>query len=287
MRLGNLAGRAVVFDGERAIDVELASGGRFPAEPEALFERWAEFRDWHSSAQGVAANRPPEEWITVDPERLGAPSPRPRQVFAIASNYHGRASVVAGSDELPVIFTKFPSSIVGPHSKLPLPTASVDWEVEIVVVIGKSGYQIPAAEAWDMVAGLTLGQDFSERELQLGGPAKQFSLGKSFPFFGPTGPVLVTPDEFADREDIELGCSVNGNTVQSDSTARLIFPIAELVSRISAICELYPGDLIFSGTPSGMGMQMTPPQYLEAGDLVESFAPEIGTMTTRCVPVAG
>ena len=281
MRLGNLAGRAVVFDGDSAIDVELASGGRFPAEPGALFQQWSEFRDWYGSAQA------PEGRIAVDPEQLGAPSPRPRQVFAIASNYHGRASVVAGSDELPVIFTKFPSSIVGPHADLPLPTASVDWEVEIVVVLGKPGYRVAAAEAWDLVAGLTLGQDFSERELQLGGPAKQFSLGKSFPSFGPTGPVLVTPDEFADREDIELGCSVNGKTVQRDSTARLIFPIAELVSRISAICELYPGDLIFSGTPSGMGMQMTPPQYLEAGDLVESFAPEIGRMTTRCTPVGG
>lgn len=283
MRVANLEGRAVLVEDGRALDINRESKGRFPADPVQLFDRWEELLDWHREITSSDGEVLWQSAVPFEPEQLGAPSPRPRQVFAIASNYRGRASVVTGSEELPVIFTKFPSSIVGPNGVLPLPSREVDWEVELVVVIGKIGSKVSTEEAWDLVAGLTLGQDFSERTLQLGGPAKQFSLGKSFPNFGPTGPVLVTPEEFEDRENIALACTVNDETVQSETTSQLIFSVAELISRISAICELYPGDLIFTGTPAGMGMTMDPPRYLQVGDVVESFAPEIGEMRTTCI----
>lgn len=275
MRLANVGGRAHLVDGDRGVDVATASEGQFGPDPMALFDRWDELVDW-------AATADPSDGEVIDFGRCGAPVPRPRQVFAVASNYRGRQTVVESSPELPVVFTKFPSSIVGPHTDLPLPTGTVDWEVELVVILGRPAREVPAARAWDAVAGVTVGQDFSERTLQLGGPAKQFSLGKSYPGFGPTGPVLVTPEELPDRDDLWLECLVNGETVQDDRTASMIFPVPELVARLSRICELYPGDLIFSGTPGGMGMTRTPPRYLSVGDEVRSRIEGIGEIRSIC-----
>jgi 2,4-diketo-3-deoxy-L-fuconate hydrolase len=119
--------------------------------------------------------------------------------------------------------------------------------------------------------------------MQLGGASKQFSLGKSYSGFAPIGPVMVSHDELADRDNIELGCSVNGVVMQNSSTNLMIFPVPELVSRLSHICALYPGDLIFTGTPAGMGMTMTPPRYLEVGDVVESWVEGVGRLRNRCV----
>jgi 2-keto-4-pentenoate hydratase/2-oxohepta-3-ene-1,7-dioic acid hydratase in catechol pathway len=150
------------------------------------------------------------------------------------------------------------------------------------VVLGREVAGVPAAQAWVTVAGVTVGQDFSERTLQLGGAAKQFSLGKSYPHFGPTGPVLVTPDELADRDDLRLRCLVNGEPVQDARTTSMIFPVPELISRLSRICRLYPGDLIFTGTPGGMGMTMTPPRYLRPGDEVLSRIKGIGEIRALC-----
>lgn len=276
MRFATVSGRSVIVEGGRAVDVEEASTGRFPADPMALFDRWDELLAWHRDT------RLPGGYL-IDSNDLDAPSPRPRQVFAVASNYWGRASVVEGTAELPVVFTKFPSSIVGPTAPLVLPTETVDWEVELVVVMGKAARGIPVSEAWGAVAGLTVGQDFSERTLQLGASTKQFSLGKSFAGFGPTGPVLVSPDEFLDRDDIGLACRVNGEVVQSGRTSQMILSVPELISRISGICELGAGDLIFTGTPAGMGMGMVPPRYLKPGDVVRSDIDGIGELRNVCV----
>jgi 2-keto-4-pentenoate hydratase/2-oxohepta-3-ene-1,7-dioic acid hydratase in catechol pathway len=277
MKMANANGRAqLVTAGGRAVDIAAASGGRFPADPMGVLERWDEVVAWAAGADPGDGARP------LDPRTLGAPSPRPRQVFAVAGNYSDRPAVVEGSPDLPVVFTKFPSSITGPHAAVPLPTGTVDWEVELVVVVGREARDVPAAAAWDAVAGVTVGQDFSERTLQLGGPAKQFSLGKSYPRFGPTGPLLVTPDELTDRDDVRLWCSVNGEVVQDSRTSRMIFPVAELVARLSTTVTLLPGDLIFTGTPAGLGMTMRPPRYLNVGDQVISSIPEIGEMRNAC-----
>src|SRR6185437_12780917 len=142
--------------------------------------------------------------------------------------------------------TKFPSSITGPHGEIELPPdGHTDWEVELVAVIGTTAYQVAEADAWSHIAGLTAGQDVSERITQMASAPPQFSMGKSFPRFGPTGPWLVTVDEFARPDDLELGCAINGEEVQKARTSLLIISVPQLIVKLSAVLPLLPGDLIF------------------------------------------
>jgi len=161
-----------------------------------------------------------------------------------------------------------------------LPSNYVDWEVELVVVIGRGGHRIPENRAWEHVAGLTIGQDLSERRVQTAGRPAQFALGKSFPGFGPTGPVLVTPDELPDPDDLALSNILNGTVVQQARTSQMLFPVPELIARISAVVPLLPGDLIFTGTPAGVGVQRTPPRYLRPGDELVGQIEGIGELRT-------
>jgi 2-keto-4-pentenoate hydratase/2-oxohepta-3-ene-1,7-dioic acid hydratase in catechol pathway len=160
-------------------------------------------------------------------------------------------------------------------------TGKVDWEVELVVVIGRAARRVDAADGWSHVAGLTVGQDLSARDVQMAGSLPQFSLGKSFPGCGPIGPWVVTTDELDDPDDLEIGCSVNGEPVQSDRTSSMLFPVPPIAARLSAICPLLPGDLIFTGTPAGVGNRMDPPRHLRPGDELVSTIDGIGTLTTR------
>src|SRR5947207_2023936 len=216
MRIANLAGRLHLVRGGEAIDVERASGGQFPADAPAVYDVWDRFAAW-------AASVGPVDGTPFDLERAAAPSPRPRQVFGIGLNYraHAAESKIA-EPEFPPTFTKFPSCIAGPYDEIHLPSQSVDWEVEVVAVIGRRAEAVAAEDAWGHVAGITVGQDISERRVQMRPPVPQFSLGKSYPGFGPTGPVLVTPDEFDDPDDLELGCFVNGEQMQLGRTSELI-----------------------------------------------------------------
>ncbi len=290
MRIANLGGRAVLLHAGAAsnlgaIDVETASAGRFGPDISPLFDDWAAFTDWASSAledptrlssSGAAAYR------DIEVEDLGAPVPHPRQVFAIGLNYAEHAAEAGyPPDSMPVTFTKFPSSIVGPDHVVALPEGNVDWEVELVVVIGPEAHKIDRESAWDHVAGLTIGQDISERITQMQGSAPQFSLGKSFPGFGPTGPWLVTPDEFADRDDLAISCSLSGEGMQSSRTSMMLYDVPELLVRLSAVCPLLPGDIIFSGTPSGIGNRRTPQRFIGPDDVLVSEIEGIGTLTTR------
>ncbi|WP_311243600.1 fumarylacetoacetate hydrolase family protein [Microbacterium sp. WCS2018Hpa-23] len=279
MKLANLDGRAVIIeqDGntERAIDVEKASDGRFGPDLQSLFEEWSDFVAW-----GAAI--PSAESIEIDAGGLGAPVPSPRQVFAIGLNYAEHAAEAGyPPDEMPVTFTKFPSSIVGPNAVVELPEGHVDWEVELVVVIAKKTFRVDRENAWEHVAGLTIGQDLSERVTQLQGTLPQFSLGKSFPGFGPTGPWLVTPDEFADRDDLAIECSLSGEGMQSSRTSMMLYDVPELLVRLSAVCPLLPGDMIFSGTPSGIGNRRSPQRFIRADDVLVSRIEGIGTLTTH------
>jgi 2-keto-4-pentenoate hydratase/2-oxohepta-3-ene-1,7-dioic acid hydratase in catechol pathway len=163
-----------------------------------------------------------------------------------------------------------------------LPSDNVDWEVELVVVIGREARRVPAEKGWDYVAGLTVGQDLSWRAVQTRGPAPQFSIGKSYPGFSPIGPVVVTPDEFADKDDLAIRCALDGEVLQDGRTSDLIFPVAELVSRLSESLTLYPGDLVFTGTPQGVGMGRKPQRFLVPGTLV-SHLEGVGDLTTHLV----
>jgi 2-keto-4-pentenoate hydratase/2-oxohepta-3-ene-1,7-dioic acid hydratase in catechol pathway len=281
VRIANLSGRLALItaDGIGALDVEQASGGRFGADPQAVYDVWADFTAW---AAGVDLG--PAVPFAV--EDLGPPTPAPRQVLAIGLNYseHAAESGFEVPDAPTVMFTKWASCLTGPVTEVVLPEGGrTDWEVEVVAVIGRRAYQVSEAEAWDHVAGLTVGQDLSERVIQLAGPSPQFSLGKSLPGFGPMGPWLVTPDEFDDRDDLELGCSVNGAQMQKGRTRDLIFSIPAMVSKLSALMPLLPGDVLFTGTPAGVGLGRTPPRWLNPGDELVSHVAGIGELRQRFV----
>ena len=282
MRIGTIAGRSVIISGDRAIDVGTVSGGRFGPEPFRVFDDWSEFIGWVTD---LDLDRAPS--VRFVEQQLEAPSPEPRQVFAIGLNYSEHAAEAGVSPpeglEVPPTFTKFRSSLTGPFTTLTLPSLSVDWEVELVAVIGAPADRVSAEDAWSHVAGLTVGQDFSERDIQRLGPVPQFSMAKSFPGFGPTGPWLVTPDEFPDPTDLELECLINGEIVQKTRTTAMIVPVAGLIARLSAVCPLFPGDVIFTGTPHGVGAARTPERYLKAGDEIVSRAGGIGELRQVCV----
>lgn len=290
MRLANLDGRLVLLDDLAAVDVATASGGRFGPDPQAVYDQWPEFVAWASS--GAAAREAATEMaagrgVKVDESALGPVVPRPRQIFAVGLNYvdHTAESGFTQPDR-PMVFTKFASCLTGPSGDIRLSGASVDWEVELVVVIGRTAEAVTPERAWEHVAGLCVGQDLSDRAVQMRGAPPQFSLGKSFPGFGPVGPWLTTVDELRDPENLALGCTLNGETVQRGNTGDMAFSVRDLVSQLSSVCPLYPGDLIFTGTPPGVGMGRTPPRYLAPGDVLESWIEGLGTMRHRLVAPA-
>ena len=278
MRIGRINGRLSLVSGDHALDVETASDGRFDADPDLVFRRWREFTAW-------AGLQTPGDGQPFTSDQVGPPLQRPAQVFGIGLNYraHVDEAGVAQSPASPAVFTKFVSSITGPYDTVTLPSSQVDWEVELVAVIGQRAYQVSERDAWAHVAGLTVGQDISERAVQLAGPVPQFSLGKSYPGFSPIGPVLVTPDEFSDPDDLALGCSLDGEILQDGRTKDLIFGVPELVARLSAVLPLLPGDLIFTGTPSGVGMARDPQRYLAPGGTLVSTIDGIGELRNPLV----
>lgn len=277
MHIANLEDRLVILDGERAVDVEQASDGTFDHDPQRIYERWDDFLEW---ARGDHC-----EGVAFDPAKLRAPAPRPRQVFAFGLNYRNHADEVGYDHErvAPPVFTKFPTSITGPYADVVHPGGSVDWEVELVVVIGRHARRIEALEAWAFVAGLTVGQDISERDLQHEGELPQFSLGKSYPGFAPMGPRLTTIDELEDPDDLELSCEVNGETMQRATTAQLILAVPKLIERLSHVTPLLPGDAIFTGTPAGVGLARDPQRFLSPGDEVVSRISGLGELRNRIV----
>ena len=218
--------------------------------------------------------------------QLLAPVPRPQKVICVGLNYadHARETGKPLPEE-PVFFSKFPTAITAHEADIRLPAVSskVDYEAELVAVIGLGGRNIPAASALDHVAGYACGHDVSARDWQTGKPGGQWLLGKSFDTFAPLGPELVTPDEVGDAGNLKIELRINGQTMQSSSTRELIFPIAELVAYVSQVCTLVPGDVIFTGTPAGVGVARKPPVYLKPGDVVEIEIEKVGLLRNRVV----
>jgi 2-keto-4-pentenoate hydratase/2-oxohepta-3-ene-1,7-dioic acid hydratase in catechol pathway len=269
MRIANVSGRLTLLTDDRhGLDVAEASGGTFSADPQAVYERWDEFRAWATAALAgdlVSARE-------FSPEELGPPTPLPRQVLAIGLNYrsHADESGFGTPDTAPPVFTKFASCLTGPRGTITLPPGGhTDWEVELVAVIGRRGQNVSQDQAWDHVAGLAVGQDLSERISQLAGPAPQFSLGKSFAGFGPV--------------DLELGCAINGEEMQKARTSDLIFSVPALVVSLSRTVTLLPGDVIFTGTPAGVGMGRDPQRWLAPGDELVTWIEGIGQLRHRFV----
>jgi 2-keto-4-pentenoate hydratase/2-oxohepta-3-ene-1,7-dioic acid hydratase in catechol pathway len=283
MRIGRQNGRLVIIHGDGVTDAATISGGEFSADPDRVFAGWDRFAEWAGRHAGPGTKTGP-----LVAAELGAPVLAPSQVFGIGLNYRAHAAESGvGVPDVPPVFTKFPSCLAGPHAAVELPSDKVDWEVELVAVIGRPAERVPEEKAWSHVAGLMVGQDLSEREVQLAGPVPQFSLGKSFPGFGPIGPWLVTPDELADRDDLRLRCSVGGRVLQDGRTSQMIFSVAELVARISAVCPMAPGDLIFTGTPAGVGMGRQPPEFLRPGTTLVSTIDGLGELRNPLVAGPG
>jgi len=279
-RLVNINDRAAFDYCGSWYDLAELSGDAVLADPLAAVARHRDLHELYGRCASEPCGGPVADAL------LGAPLPRPRQVFGIGLNYRDHAGESgAPLPPAPLTFTKFPSCIAGPTADVPLSGAMVDWEVEIVAVIGDETSHVAVDDAWSVVAGLTLGQDISDRAVQMTGVPPQFCLGKSFTNYGPLGPALVSIDAFADPDDLALWCDVAGERMQAARTSQLIFSIPTLVAYLSSICRLYPGDLVFTGTPSGVGMARG--RYLAPGETIVSGAEPIGELHNTCRAGAG
>lgn len=281
IELANLDGRAQLVRDGRLIDVGTRSHGQLPTDPMDVIADWDAFCAWAEQQAGNDDDPP------LDPARLAAPVPRPPQVFAIGLNYRPHADEAQlPLPTSPMVFTKFPSCISAPFAEIELTGDAVDWEVELVAVIGTGGHRITAGKAAGHIAGYCVGQDISDRQQQFTDTPAQFSLGKSAPGYGPIGPTLVAARSLAQPLDLALSCEVSGESMQHGRTSEMVFSVPEVVEYLSARCTLQPGDLIFTGTPSGVGVGRTPPRFLRDGDTIRSSIEGCGTLSNRCVSTA-
>jgi 2-keto-4-pentenoate hydratase/2-oxohepta-3-ene-1,7-dioic acid hydratase in catechol pathway len=219
----------------------------------------------------------------LQPGTLDAPLKAPSKIACVGLNYHDHCRETGMAvPERPLIFAKFPSSLVGPDAAIEWPvglTEQVDWEVELAVVIGRRIRHASESEALDAIFGYTAANDVSARDLQFAD--QQWVRAKSIDGFCPIGPVIVTPDEFGDPQDKRLTSRVNGETMQDSTTAEMIFGVAEIVSFLSRACTLEPGDLILTGTPWGVGGFRDPPVFLKPGDTVEIEVEGVGVLANN------
>jgi 2-keto-4-pentenoate hydratase/2-oxohepta-3-ene-1,7-dioic acid hydratase in catechol pathway len=213
---------------------------------------------------------------------LRAPVGDPGKILCIGLNYadHAAESGVEPPEE-PVCFSKFGNTIIGPGQSIRLPSVAtqVDYEAELVVVIGRSGYRIPRERAFKYIAGYMNGHDVSARDWQIGRPGKQWLLGKTPDTFAPIGPWLVTADEVADPHDLRIQLRLNGAVMQDSRTREFIFGIDQIIAHVSQLMTLEPGDLIFTGTPPGVGMARDPQVWLKPGDRVEVEIEGLGILS--------
>lgn len=223
----------------------------------------------NNAAHALAAGMIKGPFLTGTPL---APIARPGKVICIGLNYrdHAEESGLPIPIE-PVVFNKFSQCVVGPDENVVLPAAStqVDYEAELVLVIGKRGKRISKQDAWSHIAGYTIGNDVSARDWQIGRPGGQWLLGKTPDTFAPLGPWLVTADEVGDARELRIQLRLNGRTMQDSSTKELIFGMDEIIAHLSQITTLEPGDVIFTGTPPGVGMARKPPVFIQPGDVME------------------
>ncbi|MBW4079400.1 MAG: fumarylacetoacetate hydrolase family protein [Acidobacteria bacterium] len=278
MRVANLNGRATIVTDAGLIDVERASNGAFTHDVDRLISCIDDLAAWfETTSPSVTESLRPQE-VLRDPH-LGPVVTTPSQIFAIGVNYRAHAAEMGLTPPVtPMVFTKFASALAGANAIIPVPSSSTDWEAELVVVVGKRGRHIPVETALSYVAGYCVGQDFSDRDLQLRGTPAQFSLGKSHKNFAPVGPWITTRDEIADPNDLRVTCDVNGHRFQDSTTGDMVFSVPELIAYLSSICELQPGDLIFTGSPHGVGQGQHPPVFLKSGDLIETAISGLGSI---------
>jgi 2-keto-4-pentenoate hydratase/2-oxohepta-3-ene-1,7-dioic acid hydratase in catechol pathway len=273
--------RASVLQGMNYVDLH----GTDPALPEgvrALLEGGPELLQ----RAAATANRPDAVRHPANGARLLAPVPDPHKIICIGLNYRDHAAETgAPLPRDPVLFSKFSTALIGPDAPIVLPPFSqeVDYEAELVLVIGRGGRNIPREAGRSHLAGYMVGHDVSARDWQLKKDGKQWLAGKTFDTFAPTGPWLVTADEVHDPQALGIRLRLNGQTMQDSNTRQMIFPAEELVAYISQVVTLQPGDLIFTGTPPGVGIARKPPVWLKAGDVVEVEIDGLGVLRNPVV----
>lgn len=273
-RLGNVDGRAVLVEGDGVFDLERASGGRLGPDAVAAL---AAVDVLHEVAGGLEASAAEARLADVV---LGPPVPNPRSVLGIGVNYRDHATETGHAlPAAPLVFAKVASCIVGPTADIVLASDTTDYEAELVLVIGAEARDVPRESAWDVVAGVTVGQDVSDRELQNAGQRPQFTLGKSHDTYGPTGPLVVSTDLLGERDALGIRCEVNGEVRQRDTTANLIFDVPAIVAYLSSMLTLRPGDLVFTGTPSGVGLPTG--NFLRPGDVVRTVIDGVGELVNN------
>lgn len=276
MKLANLAGRATLIVGDRALDVEKASNGVLGPDPAVMYDLAN-----HDELRRLAQAATEADLVEYDEKLLGPVSPRASKILAVALNYRGHAEESGiPIPELPTVFGKFTSSLTGPYDPVIVPEGidKTDFEAEVVVVIGRTLRAVAPEEVWKGIAGVTAGQDVTDRREQWRKPLNQFTLSKSYDTFSPCGPLMATVDEFDDLDDIEVVGHVDDLEVQRGRTSDLIFPVPELVSWLSRFVTLEPGDLVFTGTPAGCGVRRVPRLYLEPGMTLTTEVSGVGTM---------
>ncbi len=278
-RLANVGGRGALVDGDHYYDLEELADGALSPDPMAALTT----PDLLAELASGLGGRQPTGLVTE--ATLGPPVPRPRNSYGVGLNYRSHAEEASMEiPDVPLVFTKFPSCITGPFDEVRLRSDRCDYEGELVVVVGPGGADIDPADAWDHVVGLTVGQDVSDRPAQFMNKPPQMNLGKSFDTFGPVGPVVASPDCFDDPDDLTLTTHVNGEARQDDRTSNMVFPVADLVAFLSRITTLATGDIIFTGTPDGIGAAQG--LFLADGDVITTTIDGIGTMANTCVRVA-
>ena len=278
-KLANVDGRSALVDGGHYFDVATISDGTLPSNPMHALAHGAELT---ALAKNIAGRTPSGELADA---MLGPPVPQPQKSFAIGLNYLDHAA--EGSMELPanpLVFTKFPSCLTGPYADVEIRSDFCDYEGELVVVIGKGGKDIPAEHAWDHVIGVMVGQDISDRKAQFAAKPPHFDLGKSFDTFGPIGPTLVSLDGIGDPRELRIVTSVNGEARQDDTVASMVFDVPTVIAYLSQITTLFSGDLIFTGTPAGIGAVHG--KFLADGDVITTTIDGIGSLVNRCVRVS-
>lgn len=260
---------------------------RLPAGLKQLLEEGKEALEQCSRMESYFADLPVEKCPTrycfpLQEVELAAPIPDPQKIVCIGMNYSDHCEEQKKPlPEKPVIFAKFPTALTGHKGLIVKPSLSdqVDYEAELGVIIGKKAKNIPEEEALSHVAGYTIVNDVTARDIQFSDG--QWVRGKSFDTFAPAGPYLVTKEEVPDPQNLSIRLTVNGELRQNSSTANMIFSVAFLVSYISKVCTLLPGDIISTGTPGGVGVFREPPAFLKEGDIVSIEIEKLGTLHNR------
>ena len=278
-KLANIKGRAVLLDEESFYDLEKISEGNLSHDTTNALFHLEELDELNNKLKDSEATG------KISEAEFDAPVSFPKNCYAIGLNYRNHAEEANMTiPEVPMVFTKHTSCLVGATADVEMRSNYVDYEAELVVVIGLSGKDISKDQAWNHVAGLCVGQDISDRPAQFASTPPMFNLGKSFDTFGPVGPALVSPDSLPNKESLVIECKVNDEIRQNDNTDDLIFDVPTIISYLSEIVTLNTGDVIFTGTPGGVGVSQG--KFLKDGDIITTSIEGLGTLTNKCVRVS-